>query len=184
MYFLADVIRIREDPEGAVAALSIIGQVAGVFTCVPVGFASDKLFSGKRKPFVHFACYVLAGTTFAAIFARTMNHMVIIMVLLGGANGIYLTMDTSLAVDTLPKEFDGETGSAQLLGIWGVAAFLGSALGPMIGGPLLYFVGTPSTWEENEPGLDTGVDHGRSDSRGYSLEGYAVVLSLASVSAV
>jgi Major Facilitator Superfamily len=184
MYFLADVIRVKEDPAGAVAALSIIGQIAGAFTCVPVGFASDKLFSGKRKPFVHFACYVLAGTTFAAIFATTMHHMVIIMILLGGANGIYLTMDTSLAVDTLPKEFDGETGSAQLLGIWGVAAFLGSALGPMIGGPILYFVGTQSTGSEDESGLDASGTHGTADSGGYSLAGYAVVLSLASVSAV
>jgi sugar phosphate permease len=169
MYFLQDIIQLKSDPEGAVAKLSIIGQLAGAFTCVPVGIASDKLFSGTRKPFVYFACFVLAGTTFSAIFARTMNHMIIIMSMLGGANGVYLTMDTSLAVDTLPKEFDGSSGSAQLLGIWGVAAFLGSALGPMIGGPILYFVGAQDNDDEAE----------RS---GYSLEGYAVILSLSSVS--
>ena len=101
-----------------------------------------------------------------------MNHMVYIMLALGGANGVYLTMDTSLAVDTLPKEFDNESGSAQLLGIWGVAAFLGSALGPLIGGPVLYFVGSKSDDESDD-------NYG---SQGYSLEGYAVILSLASVS--
>jgi hypothetical protein len=68
-------------------------------------------------------------------------------------------METSLAVDTLPEDYDDGPcgGHAQLLGsksyqhdppfllvhfsnnsqmsmlVWGVAAFLGSALGPMIG---------------------------------------------------
>jgi len=74
-----------------------------------------------------------------------MEQMVAFCLILGGANGIYLTMDTSLAVDHLPKELDDhngesdddadeDSGSAQLLGVWGVAAFLGAALGPMIGG--------------------------------------------------
>ncbi|CAB9512094.1 Major Facilitator Superfamily [Seminavis robusta] len=183
MYFLHDIILLKKDPEGAVATLSIIGQIAGACTCVPVGIASDKLFAGKRKPFVHFACFVLAATTFSAIFARTMHGMVLIMIFLGGANGIYLTMDTSLAVDTLPKEFDGESGSAQLLGIWGVAAFLGSALGPMIGGPVLYYVGRQHSDESETTTAndDTNTDSDTAtDTTGYSLAGYAVVLSLAS----
>lgn len=174
MYFLQDIIHLKSDPEGAVATLSILGQLAGAFTCIPVGIASDRLFSGKRKPFVYFACFILAGTTLAAIFARTMHGMVVIMLFLGGANGVYLTMDTSLAVDTLPKEFDGESGSAQLLGIWGVAAFLGSALGPLIGGPVLYYVGSQPVDETDE------VEAEKSGE--YSLAGYAVILSLSSVS--
>ena len=31
--------------------------------------------------------------------------------------------------------------SAKYLGIWGVASFIGAALGPMVGGPLLHFCG-------------------------------------------
>lgn len=81
--------------------------------------------------------------------------------------GAYLTLETSLAVDTLPHTvIDGPSGgNAQLLGIWGVAAFLGSALGPMIGGPLLYFFGSSGTVE--------GQD--------YTIHGYAVVLSLSAI---
>lgn len=175
MYFLADIIKLKADPEGAVATLSIIGQLAGAFTCVPVGIASDRFFSGKRKPFVYLACFMLATTTFATIFARTMHHMVIVMIILGGANGIYLTMDTSLAVDTLPKDFDEQNGSAQLLGIWGVAAFLGSALGPMIGGPILYYAGSSSSTDDDDRDID-------GSTQGYSIEGYAIILSLSSVS--
>jgi hypothetical protein len=52
------------------------------------------------------------------IFATTMDHMTILSLTLGAANGIYLTMDTALAVDTLPDDYeDGPSGgNAQLLG--------------------------------------------------------------------
>jgi hypothetical protein len=78
--------------------------------------------------------------------------------------GSYLTMETSLAIDTLPKDYDDgpSGGNAQLLGIWGVAAFLGTALGPMIGGPLLYIFG------------NSGV----TDGQDYTIEGYTILLSL------
>jgi len=182
LYFIHDIIHVVDNPEGAVAALSILGQLAGACTCLPVGIASDRLFSGKRKPFVYFSCLVLGITTFIAIFAQTMKHMKIIMMVLGASNGIYLTMDTSLAVDTLPTEFDEDSGSAQLLGIWGVAAFLGSALGPMIGGPVLYFVGSvPPSDEVAHDGGGNALD---SSAQGYSLTGYTVILCLASVSSI
>jgi hypothetical protein len=78
-------------------------------------------------------------------------------------------METSLAIDTLPDEEYDENcpsgGHAQLLGVWGVAAFLGSALGPMIGGPLLYAIGSP----------------GATDGQDYSIHGYAVVLILSTI---
>lgn len=179
MYFLHDIIHLKEDPEGAVATLSIVGQLAGAVTCIPVGIASDKYFKGKRKPFVYLSCFVLATTTFGTIFARTMHDMVLVMVLLGGANGIYLTMDTSLAVDTLPKDFDDQNGSAQLLGIWGVAAFLGSALGPMVGGPVLYYVGSQTRNATNVT-LDDENESNDEDTDGYTIEGYAILLFLSS----
>lgn len=181
MYFLHDIIRgLQQDPEAAVATLSILGQIAGACTCVPVGYLSDLYCGGKRKPFVYFACFVLGCTTFAVIFARTMHQMVTLMLILGAANGIYLTMDTSLAVDTLPEDFDDDSGSAQLLGIWGVAAFLGAALGPMIGGPVLYLVGSKSD-DTILADVDDITDLANLKGE-YSLAGYAVVLSLSSVS--
>ncbi len=113
--------------------------------------------------------------------------MIWVCILLGASNGMYLTMDTSLAVDTLDingptkndeeqktetqtnKEMneleeantndssscmnineeknepstnnDNDHGAAQLLGIWGVFGFVGSALGPLIGGMALLLLG-------------------------------------------
>ena len=43
--------------------------------------------------------------------------------------------------------------AAQNLGVWGVSAFLGSTIGPLIAGPLLtHFGSTPSTEEYSTPG--------------------------------
>lgn len=167
LYFVHDIIRVKKDPEAAVALLAILGQCAGALTCFPVGMASDRFFNSRRKPFVYFACAVLASATVYTIFVADMTHMVIACCVLGGANGVYLTMDTSLAVDTLPSDHQdssGGNGHAQLLGVWGVAGFVGSALGPLIGGPLLFAFGRPTLSPEGE------VE--------YSIQGYGVVLCL------
>lgn len=162
LYYVHDILGVRDNPETVVATLAILGQFSGAITCYPVGFLSDRVLGGRRKPFVYLSCAILATSTVALIFIRELQQMWIVSLVLGGANGMYLTMDTSLAVDTLPKD-DG--GSAQLLGIWGVAAFLGSALGPMIGGPLLYVFGR----DESAP------------SEEYTIEGYGVVLALSTL---
>ena len=55
--------------------------------------------------------------------------------------GMFLSVDYALACDVLPSF----QSAAQGLGLWGVSAFLGSTVGPLIAGPLLaYFGWTPS----------------------------------------
>ena len=166
LYFLHDIVRVQ-DAEQAVPTLALVTQASAILLCFPVGFISDRFCHGRRKPFVYVACTVLGLVTFSMIFARSFDQMIILCFVLGAANGSYLTMETSLAIDTLPDDYeDGPSGGhAQLLGVWGVAAFLGSALGPMVGGPLLYLVGA----REVEGDQD------------YSIYGYAVVLSLATL---
>jgi Major Facilitator Superfamily len=176
LFFLHDIIHIRTQPETAVAILAILGQCSGALTCYPVGIISDRLWNGERQPFVYAACAVLTTATLALIWARTFSDMIFFCIILGAANGVYLTAETSLAVDTLPHELDGDHGSAQLLGIWGVAAFLGSALGPMIGGPLLYLFG-----QSDEYAVGTQLDGGTESAAAYTITGYAVVLSLSAM---
>mmetsp|Transcript_21324 Transcript_21324/g.47919 ORF Transcript_21324/g.47919 Transcript_21324/m.47919 type:complete len:88 (-) Transcript_21324:332-595(-) len=54
---------------------------------------------------------------------------------------MFLSVDYALACDVLPS-FES---AAQALGVWGVSAFLGSTIGPLVAGPLLaYFGWTPS----------------------------------------
>jgi hypothetical protein len=120
LYFVHDIIGIRSNPEAAVATLAIIGQCSGGLFTFPVGIISDRFLNGRRTPFVYVACGILGTATLSIIFATTFQHMVIACTILGAANGVYLCMETSLAVDTLPgnSDIDGECGSAQLLGIW------------------------------------------------------------------
>lgn len=165
LYYIHDVIGIQENAEAQVASLAILGQCSGALTCYPVGFLSDRFLGGRRRPLVYLACVILASSTLSLIFCRTLDQMVTVVLVFGAANGMYLTMDTSLAVDTLPHGPGEDSSNAQLLGIWGVAAFLGAALGPMIGGPLLYLLGSKSDTKENE-------------TEEYSMTGYAVVLGL------
>ena len=102
LYFVQDIIHVKQDPEASVASLAILGQIWGAVTCYPIGVLSDRVFGGRRTPFVYLACAILSGLTFTMMFARTMHHMTILCSILGAANGMYLTMETSLAVDTLP----------------------------------------------------------------------------------
>ena len=194
----------------------MITTAAGALTCYPVGIISDRYFEGRRKPFVYGACAVLAMSNIALLWCTTIREMAIVCSTLGSANGVYLTMDTSLAVDTLdvlsevqeeavatekeeitedelllpPLEMGvdnssssnntgGECkkkhdGAAQLLGIWGVAGFVGSALGPLVGGPLLFYFGRVQ--QTFAPVTDGGEED--DDDEGYSWQGYAVVLTL------
>jgi MFS family permease len=171
LYFVHDIIHIRTNPQAAVATLAILGQFSATLTTYPAGVISDRFLGGRRTPFVYVSCAVLSIATLTLIFATTFHQMVVVCVILGAANGVYLTMDTSLAVDTLPKDFgENDSGSGQLLGFWGVTSFVGSALGPMIGGPLLYFFGSTSSSKSAD------TDDSLPDE--YSLRGYVVVLSL------
>ena len=180
LYFIHDELNQSEgtsNPEAAVALLAIIGQTAGAITCYPIGIISDQWFGGRRKPFVYISCICLALGNLTLILCTELRQMMWVSILLGAANGMYLTMDTSLAVDTLDlgavdkNGADDKTkgdashtheGAAQLLGVWGVFGFVGSATGPLIGGLVLLLVGRQDT----NPG------------QFYSLEGYKYLFSL------
>jgi hypothetical protein len=209
LYFIHDVIHEHENPEAIASGLAMVTTAAGALTCYPVGIISDRYFEGRRKPFVYGACAVLAFSNIALLWCTTIRQMACVCATLGCANGVYLTMDTSLAVDTLDvlSEVQEEAaakkdeiaeeelllssvetaadamknteiqkmhdGAAQLLGIWGVAGFVGSALGPLVGGPLLFYFGSvqqtfTAVGEKEEEDVD----------KEYSWEGYAVVLTL------
>lgn len=191
LYFIHDVLHERDNPEAAASTLAMVTTGAGAVTCYPVGIISDRFFGGRRKLFVYGACALLAFSNIALLWCKTIRQMAGICATLGAANGVYLTMDTSLAVDTLDvlserqeeaaldqeeevEEKNGKKhdGAAQLLGIWGVAGFVGSALGPLVGGPLLYYFGSSRA--------STSIDVNADDdgTGGYSWEGYAVVLTL------
>ena len=260
LYFIHDAIKVKQtgaggtasgvaaadpDPEADVALLAMFAQTAGAITCYPIGIISDQYFGSRRKPFVYLSCICLGVGNLTLVYCTELRQMMWVVALLGAANGIYLTMDTSLAVDTLKTDADvdadvgvdvdaddnvdidlsfGEllvvdddlsfdddlaadglvsneglgldidpdpdsrkqnqdvkvkvkednhnhNDAAQLLGVWGVFGFIGSATGPLIGGISLVLFGRIG----NGNGRDT--DANDSDDF-YSLEGYEILFSL------
>ena len=80
--------------------------------------------------------------------------------LLGGlGNGAYQAVDLALAVDTLPDHAQ----SAQYMGIWGVGAFIGITVGPLIGGPLLFGFGKLGMGSVSKGPEDFDKDFGNED---------------------
>ena len=172
LYFIHDALKKSqetENPISAVALLAILGQIAGAVTCYPAGIISDYYFNGRRKPFVYCACLFLGLCNIALTFCDDFQQVVLLSLFAGASNGMYLTMDTALAVDTLEHDDDGKEGTdehrdihrhkdaAQLLGVWGVFGFIGSALGPMTGALVLLTVGNdaPSGHFYSLNGYDT-----------------------------
>mmetsp|Transcript_95496 Transcript_95496/g.169566 ORF Transcript_95496/g.169566 Transcript_95496/m.169566 type:complete len:538 (+) Transcript_95496:44-1657(+) len=134
-FYLKDVLGI-EDAEAAIVKTAVIGQIFAALTAIPTGLISDRV--GKlRKPFIYFACVVLCAGNVANCLARKEDHVYVIAAILGSANGIYLAMDAALALDTLPNSDE----AARFMGVWGIGCFLGSALGPVVGGPVLSLCG-------------------------------------------
>mmetsp|Transcript_16931 Transcript_16931/g.27413 ORF Transcript_16931/g.27413 Transcript_16931/m.27413 type:complete len:449 (-) Transcript_16931:37-1383(-) len=159
MYYLRDVLSMSdEESEEYTGTLAVIGQCCGVLTAFPVGYLSDKLSNG-RKRYIYVSCVLLAIGNIAFIGAKDQMAVVLITCLIGAANGMYLSMDGSLAVDALPSKDE----AARFMGIWGVGAFLGASLGPIIGGPVLRMNPDP-------------VHDGR-----YTLMGYTILLCLSAI---
>ena len=153
LYFIHDILRdhsalARRSPQSLVSILALVTQFSGAFLCYPAGYISDKYLDGRRKPFIYLFCAMLSMGSFSLIFVNYVNQLYVVCVVVGLANGGYLTMETSLAVDALekmeemhkekihseiPVDIGGYVdsdkikaeGAAQLLGIWGVAAFIG-----------------------------------------------------------
>merc|ERR1712224_1031985 len=104
LYYIHDILRkhsalARESPETLVSTLALIVQFSGVFTSYPAGYVSDTCYKGRRKPLIYLSCFLLSDGTLSLIFVQYVNQLKIVSVLVGLANGGYLTMETSLAVD-------------------------------------------------------------------------------------
>lgn len=158
-YYLADVVGIKA-AESATVQIAILGQLCAALTAIPSGLLSDHL--GKvRKPFVYGACLILACGNIGYCFARVEREVFVIGGILGAANGVYLAMDAALALDTLPSGDE----AARFMGVWGIGGFLGGAIGPAVGGPILILCG-----------------HNASHPEAYAYRGYAVIFGMAAFS--
>ncbi|KNC83305.1 hypothetical protein SARC_04430 [Sphaeroforma arctica JP610] len=159
LFYFRDIIASK-DPQADVSYLALCGQLTGAIVCVPMGMLSDRV---GRKSLIYLSSFIIVLAYIGFMFTRDLMSILIVAAVYGIGNGTYLSVDYALACDTLPSK----ESAARYLGVWGVGAFIGTLLGPMLIGPALLFFG----------------DNGRVDEHGvpmYDIGGYIAILIIGS----
>jgi len=167
-YYMQDMIFPGSDAAAVwfhVAILVIAAQIVGAIFSMPCSHLSNRL---GRKPVIYAANGLMSITfTLYTIAPKLGNFAWPVVLTAGIIYGIgaatYMSVDYALALDRLPA---GKT-TAEAFGLWGVAGFLGSTVGPLIGGVLLWLP-TQGKW----PGVS--ASHQSSDE--YPYIGYVMML--------
>ncbi|CAK9049867.1 unnamed protein product [Durusdinium trenchii] len=162
-YFIRDMFQVRSEPEviSKLSLLVFIGQGVGAVVAVPSSRISDLV---GCKPMVYVSCLVQCASFLAFIVAARVGWSVMLVgaVIYGLGAGSYMSVDYALALKCLPANKD----RAQSFGLWGIAGFIGSCLGPLVtGGVLWLFTGDD----------ETSVLHGPH----YEYQGYVLGMILA-----
>lgn len=185
-YYLRDLMSVRDEAviKLRLAVLVIIAMVVGLLVSYPLGWVSDQY---GRKPLVYVACGVMTmvyvGFVLSPLLGPELGMMAIygLSAFYGMASGCYQSVDYALALDCLPDrqrsseaseeappapgKASSEKGSSEALGLWGISGFLGSAIGPLLGGLALEVLG------------------GWGKGGHYTYPGYAVMLLMGAGSA-
>eukprot|EP00808_Paulinella_micropora_P001351 g72989.t1 len=169
LFYLRDVLH-ASDPAHSTSLLAMYGQVAAAVVALPAGSLSQRT---GRKLLVTVSCVMMSVVYLVFCVIDSLQVVLLMGLVYGTGNGVFLAVDYALALDTLPA--DG-TDTARDLGVWGVAAFLGSTLGGAIGGAILNFVGAP---EEKAGALagESAIASLSGQSEGYyTFRGYLALL--------
>lgn len=171
-YYIRDMVEVGEG-DAAVRShlvfLVIVAQLVGAGCSIPCSHLSNKV---GRKAVIYAANALMALTWVLYSVAPKCGLLTWPVVLLAGlcfgvGSGAYLSVDYALALDCMPV---GKT-TAEAFGLWGVAGFLGSTVGPLVGGILL-------SW--SLPGLVAGHNllkpHKTFAEEEYPYMGYVMVL--------
>jgi MFS family permease len=154
-YFIRDVIGLASaEAKQKTAIVSLVMLACASLVAVPCGMLSDRV---GRRPLIYISSVLMAITYCGWALSTEMWQILAWSALFGLANGCFISVEFAIGCDTLPDKNDH---AAQALGVWGIAGFLGSTLGPVISGPLLFLVG-----HTDEP--DT-----------YSHQGYVALLAV------
>lgn len=137
LFFIIDRLGIpKEEASGVFAMVLIAFTLASILTTVVFGWISDK--TGRRKAIVWVSALLSAvGLTVAAL-APDLSVFIIAMVLVGGAQGAFISVDIAMMTEVLPT-FD-EAGKD--LGIVSLSYQVPQVLVPVLAIPLLAIGGS------------------------------------------
>ncbi|WP_084316765.1 MFS transporter [Actinospica robiniae] len=140
LYFLRDKVQYQNRFPGQTASdglliVIVLYTVTTLATVVIGGAISDR--SGKRKPSVVVAGYVMAVAALLLAAWPTWTGVLVAAAILGLGNGVYLSVDQALITQVLPAEQD----RAKDLGIINIANSAPQVLGPAIAAPVVTYLG-------------------------------------------
>jgi len=140
LYFLRDQVHYEklfpgQKADDGLLLLILIYTAATVLTVVVGGVISDR--TGRRKPSVIMAGYVMAVAAGLLAFWPTWPGALIAAAVLGLGFGVYLSVDQALITQVLPTAED----RARDLGIINIANSAPQVLGPALAFPIVSYLG-------------------------------------------
>lgn len=144
LYYLRDVVNTADEATRMtqVGIMALTAQACAAVVAYPLGRSIDTM-GVSRKLLIYLACFIMSVCYFmlaiSPVFGANAFYFVwFSAVVYGIGNGCFLAVDYSIALTTLPDK----SKAAQSLGIWGLSAFVGSALGPLLWGFAVQILGT------------------------------------------
>lgn len=170
-YYIRDMVIIGDEAgvRSHLAALVILAQLTGAALAIPCSRMSNKI---GRKIVIYGANALMATTFVLYTAAPKFGSFAWLVVLFAGSlygigSGAYLSVDYALALDCMPVT----KTTAEAFGLWGVAGFLGSTIGPLLGGMIL----SASALSAPKMRMWLGTVPGEATAE-YPYFGYALVL--------
>jgi len=162
-YYIRDMTHVASENtrRERLGIVVLSAQLIGAAFTVPFSRLSNHY---GRKPVIYAASGTMSCTFFLYVIAPKVGDggswplVVFAGLCYGIGSGAYLSVDYALALDCMPS---GKT-AAEAFGLWGVAGFIGTSVGPIVGGVLLGWNKTHSQ-----------TAHGEEE---YSYLGYALVM--------
>jgi MFS family permease len=132
LFFIIDRLDVpKEQASGVFATVLIAFTLTSIVTTIVFGWISDR--TGRRKAIVWVSALLSAGGLTVAAVAPDLTVFLIAMVLVGGAQGAFVSVDVAMMTEVLP-DFE-EAGKD--LGIVSLSYQLPQVLVPVLAIPLL-----------------------------------------------
>jgi len=125
LFFLTDVVRLRDPEEGLLMAMGIYAA-AVVLGAVVTGRLSDR--SGRRKPYIYVSVLLMTGASALLAGWQSWPATVIAAFLLGLGFGVYGAVGLALLTQVLPSA----SARAKDLGIVNISNSLPQVLAPLV----------------------------------------------------